>query len=57
MGRESGATVGQGTNGHWWSAGSNSSTRARYLHVYGNYTYPEHVHYKTYGLSVRCVAQ
>ena len=55
--RESGATVLQGTNGRWWSAGSNSSTGARDLYIYGNYTYPESDGYKTLGFSVRCVAQ
>ena len=55
--RESGATVYQGTYGYWWSAGSNSSTHARHLYISGSYTYPEVDNYKTYGWSVRCVAQ
>ena len=51
----SGATVDQGTSGGWWSAGSDSSTYARSLNIYGNYTYPEYLYYKTRGFSVRCV--
>ena len=53
--RDSGATVYQGTYGLWWSAGSNSSTYARYLAIGGNNTNPEHDNYKTHGFSVRCV--
>ena len=51
--RESGATVDQGTYGHFWSAGSDSATNARHLRYYGNYTYPEYSRYKTNGFSVR----
>ena len=51
--RASGATVGQGTAGLWWSAGSDSSTYARYLAILGNSTYPEDSSYKTNGFSVR----
>lgn len=47
----------QGTHGYWWSAGSYSSTHARNLGINGNYTDPELDNYKTYGFSVRCVAQ
>ena len=50
--RASGATVNQGTDGGWWSAGSNSSTYARRLSIYGNDTYPEDDYYKTTGYSV-----
>ncbi|MBQ9403208.1 hypothetical protein IJU22_01405 [Candidatus Saccharibacteria bacterium] len=57
MNRESGVTVSQGTPGYWWSQGANSDTSARNLSIYGNYTYPEVGNYKTYGFSVRCVAQ
>ena len=53
--RVSGSTVNQGTDGHWWSAGSYSSRLARSLLIYGNYTYPENDSYKTGGFSVRCV--
>ena len=55
--RVSGATVGQGTSGYWWSQGANSNTYARRLYINGNYTYPEDNNYRTFGYTVRCVAQ
>ncbi|MBQ9403172.1 hypothetical protein IJU22_01215 [Candidatus Saccharibacteria bacterium] len=53
MDRGSGATVGQGTLGYWWSQGASSGTNARYLLINGNYTRPENNYYKTDGFSVR----
>ena len=53
--RVDGKVDNQGTNGYFWSAGSDSSTYARYLNYRGNYTYPEGSYYKTDGYSVRCV--
>ena len=53
--RVDGKVDNQGTNGYFWSAGSDSSTYARYLNYRGNYTYPEGSYYKTDGFSVRCV--
>ena len=55
--RTDGKVYYQGTNGYFWSAGSDSATNARYLYYLGNYTNPENSNYKTSGLSVRCVAQ
>ena len=55
VGRTDGKVDAQGTDGHFWSAGSDSTTSARYLTITSNYTYPELSGYKTYGLSVRCV--
>ncbi len=55
--RVSGATVRQGTNGYWWSAGSDSSTYARDLNILGNYTYLEGSNSKTLGFTVRCVTK
>ena len=51
--RVDGKVDNQGTNGYFWSAGSDSSTYARYLYVNGNDTDPVHDYYKTNGLSVR----
>ncbi|MBQ9403143.1 hypothetical protein IJU22_01060 [Candidatus Saccharibacteria bacterium] len=57
VGRADGKVYGQGTNGYFWSAGSDSATNARLLYYNGNYAYPDGSGYKTYGYSVRCVAE
>ncbi|MBO7720205.1 hypothetical protein J6S35_01015 [Candidatus Saccharibacteria bacterium] len=57
MNNYDGKVYNQGTNGNFWSAGSDSATNARNLNYNGNYTNPENSNYKTNGFSVRCVAQ
>ena len=51
--RTDGKVYTQGTDGYFWSAGSDSATLARYLTIYGNSTHPAASNYKTYGFSVR----
>ncbi|MBQ9403059.1 hypothetical protein IJU22_00595 [Candidatus Saccharibacteria bacterium] len=52
VGGTDGKVYRQGAYGHFWSAGSDSATDARYLLVRGNYTGPADSYYKTYGFSV-----
>ena len=57
MDRATGAFGRRGSNGYFWSSGANSGVYARYLDFSGAYVWPENNYYKTYGFSVRCLAQ
>ena len=56
MDRTTGAFSYRGSGGAFWSSGANSGVFARGLDFYGASAWPENNTYKTYGFSVRCLA-
>ena len=55
--RTTGAFLSRGSDGYFWTSGAGSGVDARGLYFYGAAVWPESGHYKTYGFSVRCLAQ
>ena len=52
-----GAVVGVGEEGHFWSAGASSTSLGRLLFFYSGYVLPQNVDFRSYGFSVRSVKE
>ena len=57
MYRTTGAFGNRGSDGNFWTSGAYSGVNARYLNFNGVNVWPESDYYKTFGFSVRCLAQ